>query len=337
MKRVRTLFRNVSALVLCLWAGGVLVSCGSLQQYSYDELKPAKVSFPTEIRTVAVVNNAVPATAVQWGRVTAGTLQGDARLTTESLAEVLADTKYFQQVVICDSAFRADADPSVRLLEPVAVDRLAADLQVDMLLSVDQVEVANERKSYLFPGMPVPVEALQTKVTPVLHVYLPGRDTPLYRVVQTDSLDWELNPALSDPEIIEEAAHASALLLSRVLVPYWEPATRLYFDGGGVEMRDGAVYAREGDWARAKELWTAAYQGTRSKGKQAKAAFNIALACEMTGAVEEADEWLGKAIRLAEKGSVLAQACAVYAAQLQARRVDLPLLNAQMSRFGDNF
>ena len=335
-KRSRCISTWLFLSVLCLSVGGGLVSCGSIQTYSYDELRPAKVSFPAAIRKVAVINNAVPASPLKRGVVT-GALDGDAQLTAESLAEALADSKYFDQVMICDSAFRSDTDAEIRVLPPEEVDRLAADLQSDMILSLDKVEITNEKKPLLYQNMPLSVELLQTKVTPTLHVYLPGRDTPLFKIAQTDSLNWDLSPYLSDVKIAEEAAYTAALSLYRILVPYWEPANRLYFDGGGVDMRDGAVYAREGDWMQAKQLWMSAYQGTRSKTKQAKAAFNLALACEMSGTIEEATEWLEKAMQLAEEGSNVAQVCAVYRQQLRLREADLSLLNAQMNRFGDKF
>ena len=341
MSEKGTIFRRgwQVVTVLCLMAGGGLSSCGSLQTYSFDELKPAKVNFPVEVRSVAVVNNTVSPEGARQGILTMGVVDGDGQQTAESLADVLADSKYFNQVTICDSTLRrpGDTDADIRLLTPQEIDSLSAALQADLLLSVEKVEVVTLKKSLFIPGWGAPFEAIQSKATPVLHVYLPGRETPLYRISQTDSLTWEPGLLPADQEVREETAHASALLLSRILVPYWEPATRCYFDGGGVDMRDGAVYAREGDWEQALALWKSAYEGTRSKKKQAQAAFNMALAYEMAGQVAEASEWLEKASQLAQPESALANACLIYAGQLQTRQRDLSLLNAQMQRFSENF
>lgn len=341
MREKGTIFRWgwQAVTLLCLMMGEGLSSCGSLQTYSYDELMPAKVNFPVEVRSVAVVNHSVGVDGPRQGVLTLGAMDGDGQQTAESLADVLADSKYFNQVTICDSALHCPGDTAAdrQLLTPREVDSLSAVLQADLLLSVEKVEVVTQKKSLLIPGLGTPFEAIQAKVTPVLYVYLPGRDTPLYRISRTDSLTWEPGLLPANQEVLEETAHASALLLSRILVPYWEPATRCYFDGGGVNMRDGAVYAREGDWEQALALWKSAFEGTRSKKKQAQAAFNVALALEMTGQVGEASQWLEKAAQLAPPESGLAQVCVIYASQLKLRQNALSLLNAQMQRFEENF
>lgn len=320
-----------------LIVGLLVTSCGSIQTLSYDEMKPAKVSFPNQIQNVAVVNNTVPTSGAKQGILTIGNLQGDGKQTSESLAEALADSKFFNQIVICDSALRSDNDPNVLLLSQEKIDRLATELGVDMIFSVDQVEVKTTRKAFLEAGLMLPYNALQANVTPVLHVYLPGRSTPLYRISQSDSLVWDINPMLSDKEIILETAHAAALLLNRILVPYWELTSRFYFDGGGVEMRDGAVCAREGNWQEAKDLWMKAYNGTKSKAKQVKPAFNLALASEMLGQMDEAEKWLKVAVENAKLGSDAEQVCQIYLQQIRIRQGDLSMLNAQMTRFGYNF
>ena len=41
-----------------LFAATMLVSCGGLQSFTFDQLYPAEVTFPEQVRTVAVVNHA---------------------------------------------------------------------------------------------------------------------------------------------------------------------------------------------------------------------------------------------------------------------------------------
>lgn len=40
------------------FAATMLVSCGGLQSFTFDQLYPAEVTFPEQVRTVAVVNHA---------------------------------------------------------------------------------------------------------------------------------------------------------------------------------------------------------------------------------------------------------------------------------------
>ncbi len=312
----------------------LLVSCGGIQTLSYDELKPAKLSFPEQIRKVAVVDNTVPMAKTEPGVLTIGRLDGDGRQTVEALAEALADSRYFDQIVIGDSALHGEEQPDVRMLSQEEVGRLAGSLDADIIFSLDRITVETGRKALLYPGLTMPIEVMQTRVTPLLQIYLPDRGQPLYRVEQADSLTWDFGWIFTDKEVQQEASFAAALSLNRLLVPNWMPASRLYFDGGGVEMRDGAVSAREGDWTRAKALWEKAWQGTSSRKKQLKAAFNLALASEMLGDMEAAWQWIEKAAAQAAGGSKEAQACRAYREQLRLRQAELPLLNAQMTRFG---
>ena len=103
---------------LLLMGSLLLGSCQSVEQLSIDYMLPAEVSFPATLKRVAVVNNMpnVPDNKLiiteeeqkksenEVARLT-NYYNGDAAITTESLAEALANENYFEEVVICDSEF----------------------------------------------------------------------------------------------------------------------------------------------------------------------------------------------------------------------------------------
>ena len=105
---------------LLLMGSLLLGSCQSVEQLSIDYMLPAEVSFPATLKRVAVVNNMpnVPDNKLiiteeeqkksenEVARLT-NYYNGDAAITTESLAEALANENYFEEVVICDSALRS--------------------------------------------------------------------------------------------------------------------------------------------------------------------------------------------------------------------------------------
>ena len=102
-------------LLSCLIFG----SCQTIEQISIDYMMPAEINFPPELRRVAIVNNVSAIPDNKWieaekpisgnevARAIAYT-HGDAGIATESLARAIADGNYFDEVVICDSALRAD-------------------------------------------------------------------------------------------------------------------------------------------------------------------------------------------------------------------------------------
>ena len=156
-------------------------------------------------------------------------------------------------------------------------------------------------------------------------------------ITKTDSLQWDASMAPSDRQMQEEAASFSAYMLTQMLVPYWQQAERLYYDGGCVEMRDAAVCVRENDWQGAYDLWHSLYEQTRSKKLKVRSAINLALASEMQGDVMQAEKWLKEVEDKIVPGSDEDVVWKFYAGQLAKRIKEFPHLNSQMSRFGNNF
>ena len=99
----------------------MLWGCQSIDYLSIDYLLPAEMSFPNQLRKVAVVNNMPQEAPITLNRQFTdmpdvnARLQyhktqyysGDSKIATESLAQALADGDYFDTVIICDSALRA--------------------------------------------------------------------------------------------------------------------------------------------------------------------------------------------------------------------------------------
>ncbi len=352
-----------------------LGSCQSLEQISIDYLQPADLSFPPHLRKVAVVNNTGKApdneliTATEKikeempviSRATAYA-HGDPRIAIESLAEEIARQNYFDEVVICDSALRAD-DKLAResTLSREEVRQLASDLGVDVIIALENLPLkATKTVRYLdefncFQG------AVDVKVYPTVRVYLPERSRPMTTLHPTDSIFWEefggsaveaANSLIPDKLMLEEAAAFAGSVPVRHLVPIWKKGVRYLYIGGSVPMRDAAIYVRENSWDNAYELWNRTFESSKSQKKKMQAAFNIAVYYEMKDSLAKAEEWAEKAQQLArniEKKSVADSArdiidegpdyylTSLYLTELKERNAQLPKLKLQMSRFNDDF
>lgn len=253
------------------------------------------------------------------------------------LASALADSKYFNQVMICDSALNETDLAKRRILSSQEVMQLAEELDADIVFSLDLVNIQTERDEIFYPGLQGSWSVIKAKITPVLSLYIPGREEPMNVITKTDSLQWDASMAPSDRQMQEEAASFSAYMLTQMLVPYWQQAERLYYDGGCVEMRDAAVCVRENDWQGAYDLWHSLYEQTRSKKLKVRSAINLALASEMQGDVMQAEKWLKEVEDKIVPGSDEDVVWKFYAGQLAKRIKEFPHLNSQMSRFGNNF
>lgn len=313
-----------------------LASCSSIQTITFEQLCPAEVSLPAQIKTVAVVNN-MPVTpkAESSNRLTIGSLDGDGKSTAEALAKALADSKYFNEVIICDSALNDTPahGTGYRTLSGDEVRTLAGELEADAIFSLDRVLVQNERKGVVYPGMMQPWPVVSTKVTSVLNIYSPVREKALSTVVSVDSMEWDLGMVPSDKKLLEEIAFVAAEGLEHNLVPYWNRTERVYYTGGCVEMRDAAVCVNESNWEGAYELWLSLYKRRKSGKMKAHAALNLALASEMTDNFEEAKQWLEKAKQHISSGSEEEVVWKFTSSRLEKRMKEYSRLEAQMERF----
>ena len=182
-----------------------LCSCQSVEQLSIDYMLPAEVSFPATLKRVAVVNNMpnVPDNKLiiteeeqkksenEVARLT-NYYNGDAAITTESLAEALANENYFEEVVICDSALRSkDINPRESTLSRDEVLELTQNLDVDFLIALENIQMRSNRKISYMPDWGVFLGTVDVKVYPTVRIYLPNRKGPMVTINSNDSIFWE--------------------------------------------------------------------------------------------------------------------------------------------------
>ncbi|MBR2161324.1 MAG: tetratricopeptide repeat protein [Bacteroidaceae bacterium] len=362
-------------LVLLL-AITLLTSCQSLEQLSIDYMQPARISFPDELKRVGIVNN-VPENlpnllARQFTDVPDTEADGLSRKTTyyngtpalaiESLAQAIADEQYFEQVIICDSALRA-SDTQLRAggLSLEEINQLCSDLGVDVLISLEALQMREVREVGYIPEFGVFGGQVAVNVRPTINLYLPGRDTPVTTVNASDSIYWDevggsynnvRNRLISEQEMVKQASDFAGTVPVKSLLPHWTTTERTYFTNGNIKMRDGVVYAREGQWDKAAELWQQAYSSSKSAKKQCYAAYNLALAYEMQDNIEEAFKWITTALEKAATADkvhlteaedaytsgrypVRFMLSHAYYKELEKRHANIPLLKAQLNRFSE--
>lgn len=352
----------------------LLSGCQSVEQMSIDYMLPAEVSFPATLKRVAVVNNmpAVPDNKLivseeaekkkenEVARLT-NYYNGDAAITTESLAEALANENYFEEVVICDSALRSkDISPREGTLMQEEVQQLAQDLNVDFLIALENIQMRSIRKIEYMPDWGVFLGTVDVKVYPTVRIYLPSRRGPMVTVNSNDSIFWEeigngeasvRARLISEKDLIKEASEFAGTVPVKRLLPYWKTANRYLFSGGSVNMRDAAVYVKEGNWPEAIKLWKQTYETKKGKQKM-YAAYNIAFGYEMQDSIDTAMEWAIKAQTVAREKSKVDKKdigeitdgtvsyyifITLYLEELKERKEGMSRLSIQMQRFDDDF
>ena len=329
---------------LLLMGSLLLGSCQSVEQLSIDYMLPAEVSFPATLKRVAVVNNMpnVPDNKLiiteeeqkksenEVARLT-NYYNGDAAITTESLAEALANENYFEEVVICDSALRSkDINPRESTLSRDEVLELTQNLDVDFLIALENIQMRSNRKISYMPDWGVFLGTVDVKVYPTVRIYLPNRKGPMVTVNSNDSIFWE------------EAGNGEASVRSR-LISEEDMVKQASEFAGTVPVEE--------NWSKAVELWKQTYETKKGKQKM-YAAYNTALGYEMQDSIDTALEWALKAQTLAREKSKTDKKetgeihdgtisyyifISMYVDELEKRKEGMARLNMQMNRFDDDF
>lgn len=350
-------------------------SCQSIEQISIDYLQSADLSFPPQLRKVAIVNNAsnapddklTPQTKkskdnrVEISRAIAYA-NGDPKVATEAMAEEIAHQNYFDEVVICDSALRTnDKISRESTLSQEEVRQLASDLRVDLIIALENLQFKITKTVRYLEEFGCYQGAIDAKVYPTVSVYLPERSKPMATIRLNDSIFWEdfgISPTEAAAQIIptkdmlKEAAEFAGTVPVKYIVPIWKNGKRYLYTGGSVPMRDAAIYVRENSWDEAYELWNQAYQSTKNEKKKMRAALNIAVYYEMKDSLAKAEKWATTAQQHARKTELKKNTgnnkintdeapnyfyISLYLTELKERNAQLSKLKLQMSRFNDDF
>lgn len=362
-----------------LWMGG----CQSVEQLSIDYMLPAEVQYPVQLKRVAVVNNVsdVPESrrfpkgkdqsdfsSNEYVHLTRY-LNGDAGITAESLAEGIADNKFFEEVVLCDSALRAgNTDPGNLHIPQAEVQTLTKELGVDCLIAVENIQLRSVQTAENRSNQGLFWSRNDVKVYPAVTLYLPNRRRPMVTISCLDSIYWEeagctTKSALAqlppEEEVVKQASDYAGLTLVKHLLPHWTSDTRYFYAGGSPTMRDATVYARENNWKEANHLWQQVYDQATAKNKKRhqmtrmRTAFNLALSYEMQDNLQAALQWVRTAGEIAYVIDKVERCDDVetmdphdlrhyllalkYAAALEQRIAKLPQLEIQMQRFKEDF
>lgn len=350
-----------------------LQACQTVEQFSVDYMMPADISFPTELKRVAIVNNMpnVPENKLISRKETKPKSEteiasrtdfynGEARIATESLAESIAERNYFDLVVICDSALRSkDLHPREATLAQEEVRQLTQELGVDFLISLENIQLTSIRKLEYMPVWRGYYGTVDVKVYPTVRIYLPNRALPMATVNSSDSIFWEksglnediLGQLVSEKDLIEEASAFAGTVPVKHLLPYWTTSHRYLFTGGTVNMRDAAIYVKEKNWTEAISLWKKEFEERKGKRKM-YAAYNIALGYEMQDLLDEAYHWAVEAQKAAYEVDGIAKQQAenvlpthipnylmtsIYVNELKERKEGITRLKVQMKRINDDF
>ncbi|MDZ4059014.1 MAG: DUF6340 family protein [Bacteroidales bacterium] len=188
------------------------------------------------------------------------------------------------------------------------IQNLAFQSNSDIVVLLDTLHVAkpqvlNGNKSNLTREFQS--NYLYAPIRSVLNVYDGISADRLVRIDQTDTVYWEI---LSRVDVAESAMRVRAIQsmtnvsttlgsdIADLLFPSWRPKEKYLYYYETSSWRRAVDFANEFKWREAMDIWLE-YSTHPDIQKAAVAAFNLAVACELTDRPELALEWVNRSIK----------------------------------------
>jgi len=276
---------------------------------------PAIITFPPEIRTVMIVNNA----AQQPDNIGHLNYQSNAdstlSISTDSMAyffchalgTAIAESPLYDDVRLCDDAFRSDSIFNmIRPFTASKVEAICDEYDVDALISLDKLYF----KTVLFNTLVYRMNFMTVEIIGELRMLYP-RSQVAHTVPFTDSIrlsyidmyypyyvDFTIQDAKDAMRFLSEYTGEN---MKKYFVPYWISDKRWYYTNISAGWKRAAAYAGSEKWEAAANEWHYLYGATSKWRPKALLASNLALYHEITGDFNKAIEYAEIAYKFFEE------------------------------------
>ncbi|MCL2650880.1 MAG: tetratricopeptide repeat protein [Candidatus Azobacteroides sp.] len=328
MKNKKTYIFNC-VLILALFS--VFSSCTSIYNFAIEIRQPAKVTFPTDVSRIVLVNNAASPENSDFGtECFVNQKETDCPFAIDfdsahwasvsALAYGINSEKFFSKVMIYNVPLREDnAALEIRPITQEVAQKIYDVTDADAIISVEK---GLFRYSQAMAQLPTgyindPYNTFLNVKTLALFtfsVYLKDRENPLATFSLQDSL--YLKSEYVDSDSINLFRTIPNILINEVagyigedavsyFVPSWQTVDRFLFTSYNSRMKEALAYAKANKWITAENIWLELYNSQNSLKSQAYLAQNLAVAFEMQDDLDKALEWVQKAETLFKQDNEL--------------------------------
>ncbi len=283
-------------------------SCIEYKQVAIQTLKPAEFSLPRNFVQPKIVVNYYKGIANDEESMARAAIDSTAAdEAARALRSFMYDSPMFDNVSIPISFnLRTDVSPYINPLDWNAVETICSNDSADMLISLDYINVSPDFTSYsyyegyskLYYGN------LTNKLVAFWRVYNLNDNKRCSETLIRDTITWDksdFTPLILGqqlPGLFSAAAYSGYFVAEKYakrIVPVWVDEQRIYFSRGSSEMKVASQFVEKSKWLDAAAQWQKVIAKSKKSPKlAARAAYNMALANEMSGNFEIALEWLDK-------------------------------------------
>jgi hypothetical protein len=310
----------ISAILIILIA---ISACKPVSYLTVDLTDPPKEALPQEIQSLTLVNRTVdkrftddPRDSIQLrfyqSQFNLDTVIYDIKA-TDTLMQALGNLLYESgrfDVVIPENRFllKDTLNPYSDQMSLEVAEDLTRRFNTDAVLSLDFFKtsisaVFGYKKNIDWGNMAEnSYYAANLKIGYIanLRLYYPKNKELLLSYFLMDTLVWEggnfeVKTLFKDltkvKDALTETGIAAAMNLSKRIAPNWNSYSRAYFSSGNEILLETSLMIQKNDWETAMNKWLEVLDKTKSKSLKSKLEFNLALANEMQGDLNEAIRW----------------------------------------------
>ncbi len=310
---------------VCATSAGMILSCAMQSAITVDVLKPAAISLPG-VRKIAIADFRGPelSGAQIASIVQSGLMQSDFYeiIERDKLVAILDEQKLGQSGIVNESTAKqvgqmlgVDAlifgEVTSYRVEP---DETGAE-KVSRQVGTGKYEMVNEKNIFTGKTKKVRKEIMRTTLVDQPYKIRRGTVAVSFRVVDVETgkllavksdsksyasgkvVDGGSETLKPEGEILNELSSALAQKFVQLIAPH-KVAERRVIEPGGGKIQEGKKFAQSGLWAEAAEAWT---EAVRLMPRNPSSFYNLGLANEVQGNLDQAEDLIRKAIAIKPK------------------------------------
>jgi hypothetical protein len=306
----------------------LLGSCVSTGKISVQVSVPAKRSIPTDIQSVVLMNRSMNSGFSDYDQDSLEVLFINKKLhldnifldslasdtTVKSMANAMYESGRFDVVIPIrrnlpnNNSSYLDSSSSLTLKQ---VKQICSEFNVDALLTLENFHerVKTSYETRYVNGYNGSLKEFDAYVQVAFHsnwkLYQPQEKLLVAKFEVNDTIFWTEN-GLSLQETYEklptlknallDGAIENAKNFAAYITPGWQSEDRRYFMTNNPEIDKAIAFLQKNDWKEAEKIWMK-YETVSSPALRSKIEFNLALASEMNGNLNEAIEWAQKSFQ----------------------------------------
>jgi hypothetical protein len=308
------LIRNIVYCALLLFFS----ACSSTSRISIEVLKPAYISVPQDIKTIAFVNRSLPSKKERVKNILEGIITGEVPFVDRQAAEKCINgavsrlqgsprfsALYASGLELKGTGTRQFPEPlDWSIVNDYCNKNKAEALAVLEVFDSNNMYSISERQATKKDGdkeikYTEYVANLSVQIETGWRIYFPANKQIIDQNFFSDSRSWNNTGTsrttaqqglISIERAVADAGYYAGEQYAERISPLWTRVSRKYFKKGNDEMERAARYAQSNDWKGAAEIWQKLTNNSDPK-IAGRATYNMAVACEMDGNLDEALNW----------------------------------------------